>query len=233
MARAGASTSASPRSSSGSITFLQRGERGQQLEVLEHEADLGTAHPRTAVLAKTRDRLAVEFHRAAAGDIEPGEQRQQGALARARGPDHCHHLAPGDVEADAVEDGQRPGRQVHALAQAAHAQGGHGGAVGRVGGGGERLGVGHVHSGLVIVDRRRKAHHERGSIDAAGQPTTRRSAAVPPAWARGRRPAPWMSLWRLGPADAMGHEFVAAAGAALPPRSRRPRRRRRRSARCW
>ncbi len=42
---------------------LQRGQRGQQLEALEHEADLLAAHARAAVLVQRRQRCAVQHHR--------------------------------------------------------------------------------------------------------------------------------------------------------------------------
>ena len=60
---------------------FQRGQRGEQLEALEHEADLLAPDPRAAVLVQGRQDHAIQAHRALAGHIQAGQQGQQRALA--------------------------------------------------------------------------------------------------------------------------------------------------------
>jgi hypothetical protein len=65
---------------------LERGERGNQVEGLEDEADALRPQACAAVLVKLREILAIEQHTPAAGHVETREQRQQRRLARPRGP---------------------------------------------------------------------------------------------------------------------------------------------------
>jgi hypothetical protein len=97
---------------------LERIEIIEQLEALEDEADLGGAHGGTLVLADREQVDAVEPHRAGGRRVEPGDQREQGALARSRGADDRHRALPRQGEIDLVENRQRAGRVLDALGQA-------------------------------------------------------------------------------------------------------------------
>src|SRR5690606_24414867 len=121
--------------------------------------------------------------------------------ARTRGADHGHHLAAVDPEADVGEDDQFARRQHHPLAQPLHLQGGRGGAMAGGGIGEQRRSVGHVHSGLVIVDRRRHARMTDGGRMKHGYAAWR----LPMQWAIGL-----LALLALLPA------FAQPASAAAP-----------------
>ena len=70
------------------LDVLARGEGRDELERLEHEADLLAAEAGPLVFAQRAELLAVEPDAAGGGPVEPGEQAEQRALAaagRARG----------------------------------------------------------------------------------------------------------------------------------------------------
>ena len=62
------------------------GERRQQIEELEDEADFLAAQAREPGLVEPMDRLAVEVNFAAGQDVEPAEHMQQRAFAAAARP---------------------------------------------------------------------------------------------------------------------------------------------------
>jgi hypothetical protein len=65
---------------------LERVEVGEELEALEHEAELLGADRGARVLVDREQVDAAELHRALARRVEPGDDRQQRALARAEAP---------------------------------------------------------------------------------------------------------------------------------------------------
>jgi len=78
---------------------LDRGQRRDQLEALEDEADQLVAQGGAGVLVHRFQGVAVEEHRAGSRVVEPGAKAEQGGLAAARGPD--------DRAAVAFIEGQR------------------------------------------------------------------------------------------------------------------------------
>jgi hypothetical protein len=87
---------------------LERGERGDQVVGLEHEADAVPAQARQRVLVEAGDLHAVQHDGAGGGPVEPGDEPEQRGLAAAGGPGDRHHLARVHVEAYAVEDRHCP-----------------------------------------------------------------------------------------------------------------------------
>lgn len=85
---------------------LERGERGDELEILENETDVLIAHAGTAVLVHRLDRLAGQNHLSRSRAVEPGAETEKGGLAAARGPDDRERVAGGEGEIDLVEDGE-------------------------------------------------------------------------------------------------------------------------------
>jgi hypothetical protein len=65
---------------------LQRGQVAQQLEALEDETHLLRTQRGAVVFIDGKNILPGKAHGAAGGGIEPGDDGQQRALARARGP---------------------------------------------------------------------------------------------------------------------------------------------------
>ena len=74
------------------------------MEGLEHDADPPAAKARQRILVEAGKVGAVDDDPARIGPLEPGHGHEQGRLARARGPDEAHRLAPGDIEGDSLED---------------------------------------------------------------------------------------------------------------------------------
>ena len=86
--------------------ILDRGERGDELEVLKHEAhrdDCATprVHP-----GRARRGLPVEAHRARGGVVESGAEAEQRGLAAARGADDRARVARIQREMDVAQHGQ-------------------------------------------------------------------------------------------------------------------------------
>src|SRR5262249_22373552 len=94
------------------------GEVGEQVEELEDHADVGTdpgqlalaPAPAAAGAVVVADLDAINADRALVVGLQQVDAAEQRGLAAARGADHHHHLAPGHVEVDAVEDAVRPER---------------------------------------------------------------------------------------------------------------------------
>jgi hypothetical protein len=89
---------------------------GEQVEVLEHHADLA-AHPaqmrssagtRAPFFFHVRERLAVDPDDALVDALQRHQHAQHRGLARSRGADDRHLLVARDVEIELVEHGQRP-----------------------------------------------------------------------------------------------------------------------------
>src|SRR5690606_31869368 len=65
------------------LHVLTRGQRRDQLERLEHEADRRPAKPGALVLGERRQVGAGDLDRSASGRVEPGEEAEQGCLSAA------------------------------------------------------------------------------------------------------------------------------------------------------
>ncbi len=97
----------------GDLDVLPRGQRGDEVEGLEDEADLLRAQPRPRVLAQRAELDAVEEDAPAGGPVEARHQREQRALAAARRAEDGHVRAGGHVQRDIFQDGQLvPSREV-------------------------------------------------------------------------------------------------------------------------
>jgi hypothetical protein len=77
--------------------------RGQQAEVLEHEADLPVPQLGALVPVHARDVAALEEVLAARRPVEQAEDVHERRLARARGADDRDHRALRDLEAHAAQ----------------------------------------------------------------------------------------------------------------------------------
>jgi hypothetical protein len=86
---------------------------GQQLEALEHEADVAGAGGGAGVLVEREQVVAGQLHRAGRGNVQAGEQSQQRALARARRADDGRGLALAQGEGDVMENRQGSGGVAH------------------------------------------------------------------------------------------------------------------------
>ena len=84
---------------------LHAGQRGQEIEELEDEADLVAAQAGEVVVGQVGDGLAVDADLAGAGTIEPADQIEERGFAGAGGPDDGDHLAARDLEIDRFERG--------------------------------------------------------------------------------------------------------------------------------
>jgi len=99
--------------------FQDRGV-GEQVEALEHEADV--------FVSKLRELVVVELHDVAAGEEEPARGRyvetahevHQGGLPRSGGPHDGREFALIDPEVDALEDVQDLVAHVKALGDVFH-----------------------------------------------------------------------------------------------------------------
>jgi hypothetical protein len=86
---------------------LDRGQRWEQVEALEHEAEVAGAQRGQLALAEPGDVLALEPDLAGGRREQQAEDRDQRGLARARRALDQHDLAGVDVEAGAGERGDR------------------------------------------------------------------------------------------------------------------------------
>ena len=77
----------------GDLDVLTGGERGDEVERLEHEPHALAAEGGPLVLAERREVDPVEDDPAGGGTIEPGEQAEERALAASRWPDHGQEAA--------------------------------------------------------------------------------------------------------------------------------------------
>src|SRR6185436_19239131 len=88
------------------LDVLARGEGRDELEGLEHEADLLTAQAGSLVFAERAELDAVEPDASGGRTVEPGEQSEERALAAAGGPEDGHERSVRHVERDTFQDGQ-------------------------------------------------------------------------------------------------------------------------------
>ena len=87
---------------------LQRGQRGQQVEALEDEPDLGVAQRGQVLIADGAHVAAEDARLSFEVAIEPAEDVQQRGLAAAALALHRHELAAAHLEIEAVEQLLRP-----------------------------------------------------------------------------------------------------------------------------
>ena len=83
---------------------LQRGHGRDQVERLEHDADMAAAEARQRVLVERAQVLAGDRHRAGVGPLQPGHHHQQRRFARAGRPDQADCLAAAYIQVDVLED---------------------------------------------------------------------------------------------------------------------------------
>src|SRR6266511_3326399 len=124
----------------GQLDVLGDGERRQQVEVLEDEAEAAGAQARQAPLGGAGDVQAVHLDDAGGGAQHGAEHQQQGGLAAAGRAHEQHHLAGVDVQVDAADGG-------HGQLPLPEGLGEPGDVEGRVAAGGDRHGLG-GHVGL-------------------------------------------------------------------------------------
>ena len=91
------------------LDVLPRRHGGEQVELLEDEADAAVAHLGQGGLAHVAHVLAGQVVAARRRNVETAEDVHQRRLARARGPDDGDVLALGDGEADPAQRGNRDG----------------------------------------------------------------------------------------------------------------------------
>src|SRR4051794_2258614 len=84
-------------------------QRGDQVEVLEHEADVVAPEAGAGALVHGPEVATVELEGAAGGAVEGAEQLQHGALAGAAGTLDGHELAGPDLDVHAVDGGHLRG----------------------------------------------------------------------------------------------------------------------------
>ena len=82
---------------------FQAGERGQEVEELEDEADFVAAEAGEIVIGEGGDGLAVDADLARGGAVQAADEIEEGGLAGARGSDDGDHLAARDFQMDGFE----------------------------------------------------------------------------------------------------------------------------------
>jgi hypothetical protein len=95
-------------------------QRGQQLEGLEDETQQAAAQDRARVFVERAEILAGQRHRAAARQVEAGQQAEQGGFPGTRSADDRHRLAGRDGERNLVQNGQRLATVIHPLGEILH-----------------------------------------------------------------------------------------------------------------
>src|SRR5438105_1976035 len=99
------------------LDVLERARPGEQVEHLEHEADLRVAHVGQLVAREARDVLAVEPVAAGRRAIEAAEQVHEGGLAGARRAHDGHEFAGLDRHGDAAQRVHRVRAEMVVLAE--------------------------------------------------------------------------------------------------------------------
>ena len=89
------------------LHVFQRRKVGDQIERLEHEADLLSPQPRTFARVHIVDRLILQENPALGGREHPAQHQQQGALAAAAGTDDRDEIASRDVNRGVIEGRDR------------------------------------------------------------------------------------------------------------------------------
>jgi hypothetical protein len=77
----------------GDLDILECGERGEQVEGLEDEADIPGSKPCAVFLGKTGELRLSDLDRPAGGLVESGHDPEQGGLAGSRGANNGRHLS--------------------------------------------------------------------------------------------------------------------------------------------
>src|SRR5205814_933107 len=92
------------------LDVLEGARPGQEVELLEDEADLCVPDPRERVRREAGDVLAVDDVPTGGGRVETAEEVHEGGLAGTRWPHHRDELAGLDGDGNAAEgvDGVRP-----------------------------------------------------------------------------------------------------------------------------
>ena len=90
---------------------LDRSERVDEVELLEHEADLPATQLREPTVAVAGDVAPAQVDLAGRRAFETPDQLQQRALAGARGPHDRHHLALVDPQIDTSQRVDTPTRR--------------------------------------------------------------------------------------------------------------------------
>src|SRR5205814_835260 len=86
------------------LEVLARAQERNELGALRDEADVTAAGACTALTVEAGERGPEDDHLSRARPLEPGEEPQQGRLARAGGPGHGHEPAPAEAAAQVLED---------------------------------------------------------------------------------------------------------------------------------
>ena len=89
---------------------LDGGHGGDEVECLEHDADVPPPEPRERVLVEGREIFPRYLDLPGCRPLEPADDHEQGGLAGPRGPDDAQRFAGGEVEVDPAQDPDRPGR---------------------------------------------------------------------------------------------------------------------------
>src|SRR5450830_135454 len=97
--------------------LLRRGAR-QQVEALEHKAQVAPAQPRALVAGERLDMRPTEQVLARAGGVQAAQDVHGGGLARAAGPHDGHELTGLDAQRDALQGHQLGGPLAIALGDA-------------------------------------------------------------------------------------------------------------------
>jgi hypothetical protein len=115
----------------GQHRILERGERGQQLEGLEDEADRAPAQLGARILVERKELDPLDRDAALARRVEAGENREQRRLALARGADDGERFPGRDLEVDLAQNDEVEIPGLHGLPYAARAENGSGGVAAR------------------------------------------------------------------------------------------------------
>ncbi len=95
--------SPAPVEQQGQLDVLRHAQAGQEVEELEHEADVAPAQAGPLGHAQPGQVAPVDAHGAGVGHVEAARQVQQGRLARPGRPDQGDGLPLDDGEVDTVE----------------------------------------------------------------------------------------------------------------------------------
>src|SRR5262249_31161104 len=103
----------------GEEEVLLDGERRDEGEELEDEADVVAAEERARVLGEAGEGDAVDDHLTGGGEVDPGEEVEERRLAGAAPPDEDGELAAPDRRARVLQHGALPPALLEAARQMA------------------------------------------------------------------------------------------------------------------
>jgi acyl-CoA thioesterase I len=89
---------------------LERRHRRDQMKGLEHDADVRAAQPGQRILVEHAEVVSIEPRSSGARPLEPANYHHHRGFPGARGTDEAHRLAGSDLDRDAAEDVDGPGR---------------------------------------------------------------------------------------------------------------------------